>query len=174
MIPTAPIAATEKADAIVVLTGGQERLEEGFELLAKEVSPKLFITGVAADNITLDKLQKFFPPNFDPSCCVELGPRATDTYGNAQETALWIKKNNFQTIYLVTAAYHMPRSLLEFQYAMPNLRFLAYPVFPQHVKLADIWRYPGSAWLIISEYHKFVIAYAGHHLLHSYLAEAEA
>ena len=38
--------ALEKADAIVVLTGGTLRLERGLELLGRRVAKKLFVSGV--------------------------------------------------------------------------------------------------------------------------------
>ena len=52
----------------------------------------------------------------------------------------------------------MPRSLLEFRQAMPDIRVLAHPVFPPQVKREEWWRWPGTAALMVSEYHKFLYA----------------
>ncbi len=60
---------------------------------------------------------------------------------------------------LVTAAYHMPRSLLEFRYAMPNVLIIPHPVFPSHVKQDRWWAYPGTAMLLMSEYNKLIFAW---------------
>ena len=43
-----------------------------------------------------------------------------NTNGNAIEAKQWIEQNGIKTITLVTANYHMPRSLLEFKKALPN------------------------------------------------------
>ena len=55
---------------------------------------------------------------------------ATSTMGNAIETADWIKKSGFNSIILVTANYHMPRSLMLFRHIMPEIRIIPHPVFP--------------------------------------------
>ncbi len=43
---------------------------------------------------------------------------------------------------------------------MPELEIVPHPVFPEHVKQRDWWRWPGSASLIISEYNKYLVALA--------------
>ena len=63
------------------------------------------------------------------------------------------------SIRLVTAAYHMRRSLLELHAAMPGVRIVPHAVFPVTVK-SDWWRWPGTARLIAREYTKFVVAWA--------------
>ncbi len=59
----------------------------------------------------------------------------------------------------MTAAYHMPRSMLEFRQAMPDMRIVSNPVFPGHVKQDEWWAWPGTATLFISEYNKFLMAW---------------
>src|SRR5690606_34953890 len=46
IIPTGVEAPDRKTDAIVVLTGGSERLSEGRRLLTRQLADKLFISGV--------------------------------------------------------------------------------------------------------------------------------
>jgi len=60
---------------------------------------------------------------------------------------------------LVTAAYHMPRSLLEMHDIMPEVKIVPHPVFPDHVKQDEWWAWPGTAALTASEYNKFLIAW---------------
>ncbi len=57
-----------------------------------------------------------------------------------------------------TAAYHMPRSLLEFRRLLPDAEIVLHPVFPDQVKQRDWWRWPGSASLIVSEYSTYLVA----------------
>ena len=44
-------------------------------------------------------------------CCADLGFMAADTHGNAQETADWARAHRYKSLIVVTANYHMPRSL---------------------------------------------------------------
>ena len=61
---------------------------------------------------------------------------------------------------LVTAWYHMPRSLLEFGRAMPEIDIVAHPVFPDQVKQEHWWAQRGTALLLVSEYVKYLGALA--------------
>ena len=161
-IPETTPPATAKTDVIVVLTGGSLRLEAGLELLEQGAAKKLFVSGVhrGVDVEELLRLQKRSPDRLQ--CCIVLGHDAADTIGNADETAAWLKQQNVKSIRLVTAGYHMPRSMLEFRSAMPDLIILPHPVSPDHVKHEIWYRYPGTALLIAGEYTKFLLAWARH------------
>ncbi|MCW9035728.1 MAG: YdcF family protein [Rhodospirillales bacterium] len=151
-----------KTDAIVVLTGGSKRLDAGFLLLSKGVARRLFISGVyrGVEAKQLLRLFKYRPEQ--EACCIEIGHEADDTVGNARETAEWVKKHKINSIRLVTASYHMQRSLVEFNHAMPKTVIIAHPVFPDNVILKRWWMWPGSAKLIVSEYTKLMLAKALH------------
>lgn len=151
---------TERTDAIIVLTGGSLRLEAGLALLEAGLADKLFVSGVhrGVDVAELLRLQTSAPDRL--KCCITLGHDAADTIGNARETAVWVEENGLQSIRLVTAGYHMPRSLLEFQAAMPDVKLVPSSVLPDHVKTKEWYRFPGTAWLIAGEYTKFLIAWA--------------
>src|SRR5207245_2185250 len=109
-------------DAVVVLTGGSLRVRSGLELLAEGKAKKLFISGVypATDAAALLRAEHQSSAQLD--CCIVLGHSADNTLGNALETAAWMRRERFHSLRLVTAAYHMPRSLLEFRRAMPDIR----------------------------------------------------
>ncbi len=145
-------------DAIVVLTGGSGRVDEGLALLQRGLSPRLFVSGVGPSVSISDILETSTFGQDDLSGRISIGSDAEDTPGNASETSKWVEQNNIRSIRLVTAAYHMPRSLLEFQHAMPNVRMIAHPVFPDQVK-ADWWKYPGTTSLLAREYTKYIFAY---------------
>ena len=53
--------------------------------------------------------------------------------GNAEETAAWMAEGDRTSLRLVTAAYHMPRSLALFRRLMPDTKILPHPVFPESV-----------------------------------------
>ncbi len=158
-LPEAVTNDTETADVIVVLTGGSDRINTGLDLLEQGSAKKLFISGVykGVEVQELLRLSQRAPKNLE--CCVKLGYEADDTRGNALESQNWIEEEGYSSLRLVTAAYHMPRSLLEFRNAMPDIKILPHPVFPQHVKQKDWWLWPGSMTLILSEYVKFLMAH---------------
>lgn len=114
---------TEKTDAIVVVTGGSGRVEEGLKLLKGGVAPKLFISGVNKD-VKVHELLR----GEEANAAVTLGYEAVDTKGNADETAPWVRDNNIKSLRLVTSSYHIPRALLELQHQTPGVIILAHPV----------------------------------------------
>ena len=69
-----------------------------------------------------------------------------------------MRGQGFRSLRLVTAWYHMPRSLLEFGRAMPDIEIVAHPVFPEQVKSEHWWAWRGTAMLLISEYAKYLAA----------------
>ncbi len=153
-----PVASARRSDAIVVLTGGSLRVEQGIELLSRGLGEKLFVSGVAQGVDVKLLLKVFQEAPADLSCCIALGYEADNTAGNARETAAWMREQGYSSMRLVTAAYHMPRSLLEFRRIMPEMDIIAHPVFPAHVKQQDWWRWPGSTSLLVSEYTKYLVA----------------
>lgn len=148
------------ADAAVVLTGGASRLDAGFALLAEKRIAKLLISGVGRDTSReeIRKRADGLGPLFD--CCVTLGREARDTAGNAIEAAVWAESERVRSIFLVTGAYHMPRSAIEFRRAMPAVAILPFPVFPARFMLRRWWEWPGTAMLIANEYTKYLFVLA--------------
>jgi uncharacterized SAM-binding protein YcdF (DUF218 family) len=160
-IPRHVADATSASDAVIVLTGGSTRLDAGFDLLLQGRAQKLFISGVARE-VNAEELIRLHGPGRgeDLRCCVVVGHAASDTTGNAREAAEWMAREQFTSLRLVTASYHMRRSLLEFRYAMPQVAMIPHPVFPQGFRGGDWWRWPGTLHLVISEYSKFLAALA--------------
>lgn len=156
---------SRETDAIVVLTGGAERLDVGVALLAAGRAKKMLITGVDPAT-TAEALQARNDAKIQAyQCCIELGHMAQDTRGNAIETAMWVERDGHRSVRLVTASYHMPRTMLMFRQAMPDVQLVANPVFPAHVKLDAWWRYPGTARLLAVEYSKYLVSLIGVRLL---------
>ena len=152
-----PATAT---DAIVVLTGGSQRVQSGLQLLAAGKAKKLFVSGVyhSTDVMALLRAARQSPDSVQ--CCIVLGHAADNTLGNALETAAWMRREDFRSLRLVTAAYHMRRGLLEFSRAMPEVRIIPHPVFSENVKRERWWAWPGTLWLIVGEYDKYLAALA--------------
>ena len=148
-------------DAVVVLTGGTERVETGFRLLDEGVAPRLFVSGVHPDSRLADLARG---AGMDPVRLlgrVELGHAAASTRGNAVEIAAWAKPQEIAAIRLVTAGYHMPRARSELRRAMPALRVLAHPVTPARLRAEGAFWRPRNWGLLLGEYMNFLSAEAG-------------
>lgn len=159
-IPTEAADPDRATDAIVVLTGGSLRVESGLALLAAGKGQKLFISGVYHGVEVGDLLRVSRQSPEKSACCIALGHAADSTLGNALETASWMRAENFQSLRLVTANYHMPRSLLEFARAMPGIAIVPNPVFPEISREKRWWMRPASLFLALVEYDKYLVALA--------------
>ncbi|WP_438751992.1 YdcF family protein [Pararhizobium sp. O133] len=150
--------ANPKADAIVVLTGGFQRIDQAVDLLKTGAGKRLLISGVHPST-TGGQIRRNTQSSADLfKCCVDIGYDAIDTIGNANETANWIRDNGYRSILVVTNNYHMPRSLLELRRANPSIDFIAYPVVNSDLKSTNWLRNPMVLKTILSEYLKLTIA----------------
>jgi uncharacterized SAM-binding protein YcdF (DUF218 family) len=155
-LPARPRVAP-KADAIVTLTGGDARLEAAAALFEQGTGKRLLITGVNK-TLTKDELMRVANGGRRFQCCADLGYAAEDTYGNAEEAAEWTALHRYKSLIVVTAGYHMPRTLRLFHSLMPNVRLVAYPVEPEGVNMAAWWR-PGTLHLLHNEYLKYLASF---------------
>ncbi len=164
-----PRATSESptGDAILVLTGGEERINTGLTLLASGQGQRVLISGVY-EQTTPEDIRELIEPALDAhfDCCVDLGHTAQNTIGNALEAADWVEEHEYKTVIVVTAFYHMPRSLAELREALPNTQLIAYPVFPEGVSVDGYWKRPGTTKLFVSEYIKYMAALARFRLNH--------
>jgi len=156
------INQTQKTDAIVVLTGGRNRLREATELFNRGMAEKLFISGVSR-GISLQELQKRPDINITAEREITLDEKSTNTVENAIETAHWLKDNHINSIRLVTSNYHIPRSVAEFKQYSPKLQILVHPVYSDKVS-SQWWKTRRSFLLIASEYNKFLYVWLKNHL----------
>lgn len=142
-------------DAIVALTGGGARLDAAVALFEHGVGKRLLITGVHATTTKKElKAIAHGGPRFD--CCADLGWSAANTHGNAAEAAAWAGAHGYRRVMIVTASYHMPRSLAEFGAEMPGVTLEAYPVEPDGLDLKAWWRHPHTWRLLQTEYVKYL------------------
>lgn len=158
-LPTQVTAPERNTDAIVVLTGGSLRLGEGLAQLRAGRSGRLFVSGVPSGVDLGQLLQSIGDTAQSTPCCITLGHIAANTPENAHESAVWARQEGVRSIRLVTAAYHMPRALIQFRAAAPGIELVPHPVFPATVMQDAWWRFPGTADLLIGEYHKFMLAW---------------
>ncbi|MDX2202364.1 MAG: YdcF family protein [Hyphomicrobiaceae bacterium] len=144
-----------KADGIVVVTGGEHRLVEATRLLADGHAGRLLVSGANRQVSREDILRR---SGLDPALhpAVDVGYEALDTIGNAEETRDWARARGFRRIIIVTSAYHMPRTLIELQRAMPEATFIPFRVINQKLHAERWWLHRGTARLLLSEYIKTI------------------
>ncbi|MBZ6077702.1 YdcF family protein [Microvirga puerhi] len=147
-----------RADGIVAMTGGAQRIGDAIDLLAQGYAKRLLISGVN-EKTSRDEIFRLNPGQrrlFD--CCVDLDYRARNTIGNAIETRRWAEQHQFDALIVVTSNYHMPRTLVELDHALPNLQKIPYPVAAT-IDPHDWWHNPATAKVIFSEYLKFLVVW---------------
>jgi uncharacterized SAM-binding protein YcdF (DUF218 family) len=150
--------AIPHVDAIVVLTGGRDRVEVALHLLAGGAANRLLVSGAGdrTDLAVLAHLAGIDPAPLEQQ--ITLGHAARSTRGNALETAAWSREQGIGSLLVVTAWFHMPRALLELRRALPEVTLHPYPV--GRFGAADLAR-AGVAWRVIGEYHKYLAAAVG-------------
>jgi len=149
----------QSANAIVVLTGGADRISEATDLLAQGRGERLLITGVHPDT-TLQEIGQTVPSARRVlECCVDIGRSALNTRGNAIETADWIRQHRFRSLIVVTSAWHMPRALVELRRVLGSVELVPYPVVTDRMRETPWWSLPTTRLLLV-EYLKFLLAQA--------------
>jgi uncharacterized SAM-binding protein YcdF (DUF218 family) len=153
-----PGFALGPADAVVVLTGGENRVAKAVELIAGGRGQRLLISGVndhtSAKAIAeaVDQNQALF------RCCIDIDRRARNTIGNAVEIARWVKAHDYHSLIVVTGAYHMPRALNELRRVLPDTRLIADPVLTPGLDLDAWWTDERTTRVIVFEYAKYLVS----------------
>lgn len=149
------------ADGVVALTGASDaRISVAMKLLEDEKAGRLLISGVnrhaspAAIRAVAKATRRFY------ECCVDLGFSATDTVGNARETALWAHAKGYHSLIVVTSDFHMPRAMLELHEALPEAELTPYPVKTNDLDADHWWRSAEGARRMTIEYCKYLLVLA--------------
>ncbi|MCX7305660.1 MAG: YdcF family protein [Hyphomicrobiales bacterium] len=150
----------DRADAIIVLTGGQARLDAAVDLLKSGKGERLLISGVhpATSSKSLQAATGADKALF--SCCVDIDRDALDTIGNAEESAKWVRSHDYGRVILVTNNYHMPRSLLEVGRLIGSAQLEPYPVVNSNLDNGGWIARPEALRVLFTEYSKYLLALA--------------
>ena len=152
------VAPGRKADGIVVLTGGSSRVSDAMELLAAGYGQRLLISGVHPTSKASD-ISRTLPENQSfMRCCVDLDRSAVSTRGNAAEARRWAHERGFKSLIVVTSNYHMPRAIVEFSHAMPDVTLIPFAVVGDKWREEPWWTSGSTLRLLLSEYVKYIAA----------------
>jgi len=157
-----------KTSAIVVLTGGNNRISEGLHLLAQNKSNELIISGVRRGATLKAVVQgSGYKGALNPKR-IALDYKSTTTLENAKNVAKWVEQKNIKSIRLVTANYHMRRALIEFNHYLKGVRIIPHAVNPLD-PLRKTWCKDYKIFcLYLNEYHKYLGAFARMNIQRAY------
>ncbi|MBJ6727711.1 YdcF family protein [Geomesophilobacter sediminis] len=137
------------ADAIVVLTGGRGRVDEGVRLYREGQGRLLFLIGVDP-SVRKSELYKG-----EGSDGVILEQVSRNTLENAIYARDLIMKHHVNSIKLITSRYHMKRATIIFRNALPkDVAVYPHPVDSRNLK-EEWWNHGGSFKLLFSEFYKY-------------------
>lgn len=142
-------------DAIVVLTGGLGRVDEGVRLYRAGKSSWLILAGV---DPSVRKADLYREKRGDRSSSkVILEQTSRNTLENALYARELILENRISSIRLITSRYHMKRATLFFREVLPkDIAIYPHPVDSRNL-LPDWWGHAGSFRLLLSEFYKYTM-----------------
>jgi uncharacterized SAM-binding protein YcdF (DUF218 family) len=147
--------STQKTDAIVVLTGGKGRVEEGVRLFRESRAKFLFFVGV---DPSVRKSDLYRPKQGDPSSDnVILEKSSRNTLENSIFGRDVIVQSGVHSILLITSRYHLKRASILFRNSLPkDITIIPYPVDSANLK-ESWWNHGGSFHLLFREFYKYCL-----------------
>ena len=144
---------THKADAIVVLTGGKGRVEEGIRLFRSRRAEFLIFVGVDPSVIKSDLYRP--RPGDPPADRVILEKSSRNTLENSIFGRDVIVRSGVHSVLLITSRYHLKRASILFRNSLPkDITIIPYPVDSVNLK-ESWWNHGGSFQLLFREFYKY-------------------
>ena len=112
-------AGDRTSGAIIVLTGGEGRIDRALATLRNKRAPRLFVAGVDKKVRPREFAAEYKVEPGLMGCCIVLDFKSTDTISNASEAAFWIAGQRIKSVRLVTSDWHMRRAALELARVAP-------------------------------------------------------
>lgn len=134
-----------RTDGIVVLTGGPGRVTRGAALLEAGRARRMLVSGVDR-RVRPRELAATYDFPVALLARIDLGRSAVDTRSNAGETAVWIARNRYHSIRLVTTDWHMRRARFEQEHVLRGIRLIPDAVPGQPTLL-----------MLLTEYNKYLL-----------------
>lgn len=146
---------TVSTDAIVVLTGGRGRVEEGIRLYQAGRARRLFLVGVDPSVRKADLFTEKLGERGGEDIILEKASR--NTLENALYSRDLIARYEIRSVQLITSRYHMKRAVLIFHSVLPkDVAVYPYPVDSKNLK-QEWWSHGGSFRLLLGEFYKYCL-----------------
>jgi uncharacterized SAM-binding protein YcdF (DUF218 family) len=146
----------KKVDAVVVLSGGLGRVEEGLKLFKANKGEYLVISGVDRDS---DINSIFFlhnPVDFVDKERIILEKSSASTFENARNVKEIVDRHGFKSIILITSVYHIKRAGFTFLRVFTNdVEIYYHTVSTENFNEQGWWKDRNSILLILTEFIKF-------------------
>lgn len=140
-------------DAIIVLAGGEGRIQEAIDLYERYKPGHFIISGVGK-KFNIKKYNSKTDLSTDKAVIIE--GRSQSTVENAIESARILQGKSPSKILLLTSTYHMYRSLYVFEKIFPpETEFYPYPVETPNFTFNEWYKHPKSMYLILKEFLKY-------------------
>lgn len=104
-----------RTDAIVVITGGPDRIEQAVAALGEGKAKRLLVAGADPSVTKPDLVRRLGGQRRLVQCCVDLGSESVDTRSNAEEGRRWLTRRGYKSVRLITSDWHMRRAHYEFR-----------------------------------------------------------
>lgn len=151
-----------QADAIVVVSGDDDRMKHAIDLYKKGLAPKLILSGAASDGLTSNALAMHLEASAAgiPNEVVIMEERATNTYQNALYTKEIINNQGMNNIILVSSPYHQRRVYETFRSVLKGSSIRLQNSYSQYSewKYDNWWQSERGVYLTQSETAKILWA----------------
>jgi uncharacterized SAM-binding protein YcdF (DUF218 family) len=152
----APQDKLEKADAIIVVSGGDTtaRTETGVKLWKEGWAPKLVFAGAAADGGTSNAavMRSLAVSRGVPADATFIEERSGTTQENAKFLKPVLEAQDVRTAILVSSPYHTRRVKVTFERVYgKSVHFLVYPAPDAHWSRSSWWKNAQTTRLTLSE-----------------------
>ena len=158
-----PVDTLSRSDAIVVLSGGPDRIDWGIKLYQDGWSPRLVLVGAALDKSgpsNAAAMRKKALQAGVPDTAIFLEEESTNTLENATLSKRILDSFGAKSIILVTSPYHQRRALETFKnvYDKESISIINSPSGYSSWNSKEWWAKPTSADLTTSEILKIIWA----------------
>lgn len=163
----AETAGCEKADAIVVVSGGdtEARTQAGINLYKNGWADVLVLSGAAQDKSGPSNAAAMRSQAVSagvPEDAIFIDEEALNTQQNAENTQSIFEENDYGNVILVTSGYHQRRASIEFnKLANDSITIRNYPVLNDKDWNWAWWLTPRGWWLAGGEIVKIVVSQFG-------------
>jgi uncharacterized SAM-binding protein YcdF (DUF218 family) len=139
-----------KADALVVLGGGDGRAERGTELYRQGAAPIVIVSGYGDCESNIEVMER----DGVPASVITPEPAALTTLQNATYSVPLLRAMRVRRVIIVTSWYHSRRALACFEHVAPDLQFYSRPTYVGYEPKTQ--NRMGYSWHVNYEYVKLL------------------